>query len=215
MLLLARHIYGTSVDASDGKLGNLIDFLFDDQRWSISQLVLDAGSWLNRRRVTLPPDVIKNKEWGDHRLSITGLTRQQVIDSPGIETHVPVSVHATLKEATIMDWEIYWTSVVGTDHPWQITNDPHVHNTREVVGYHIQGTDGPIGHVADVVVEDELWTVRQLVVDTRNWWPGKHVLVPTTRVEAIDGPSRTVRLLLSRDTIQSSSSVQSLTAYET
>jgi sporulation protein YlmC with PRC-barrel domain len=201
---------GTSVEASDGKLGKLVDFLFDDRKWVISHLVLDAGTWLNRRRVALPPDLIEHKEWAEHRLSITGLTRQEVIDSPRIETHVPVNAYAALADVTIMDWEVYWINVAGTDHPWQVAADPHVRNVQEVKGYHIQGSDGPMGHVADFVIDDETWTVRQLVIDTRNWWPGKHVVVPAARVEAIDGPSRTVRLLLSRETIQSSPSPESL-----
>ena len=133
-----------------------------------------------------------------------------MIDSPGIETHVPVALHATLEEATVTDWDIYWTNIMSAGHPWQISDDPHVHNTQEVAGYHIEGNDGPIGHVADFVINDETWTIAQLVIDTRNWWPGKQVLVPTARTENIDGPNRTVRVMLSRENIQNSPSRKGL-----
>ena len=201
MLLLTRQMMGASIEASDGKVGKLCDLLFDDQTWNVRDLVLTAGSWLNRRRITLPPDVVEHKDWADHRLSIAGLTRQQVIESPGSETHLPVGP-AALEEATVVDWDVYWINLL--EHPWQVSDDPHLRNTVEVIGYHIRCTDGPIGHITDFVVDDEAWTIRYLLVDTRNWLPGKHVLVAPSRVDDIDGHRREVRLLLPRETVKCS-----------
>jgi hypothetical protein len=201
MLVLARHINGTAVEASDGKVGKLCDLLFDEQSWNVRQLVLDGGTWLNRRRVTLPPQIVQRKDWADHRLLVTGFTRQQVIDSPGTQTHIPVS-NAALEDVTVMEWEIYWVDALN--HPWQVPGDPRLSSAHEVAGYHIQASDGPIGHVADFVVDDESWTIRFLAVDTRNWWPGKHVLVAPARVEVFDRPNRTLELSIPRDTIQHS-----------
>jgi hypothetical protein len=204
MLLFAKHMNGALVEASDGKIGKLIDFLFDDRKWSITNLVLDGGTWLNRRRVTLPPDLLEENDWVDHRLKVLGLTRQQVIDSPDAETHLPISAHAKLEEATVVDWEIYWTNINASEHPWQITWDPHIRNVMEVTGYHIRATDDSIGHIADFAIDDETWTIRYLAVDTRNWWPGKHVLISPERVGSIDGDNRTIRLSLSRADIEHS-----------
>ena len=202
MLLLAKQVYGAAVEASDGKIGKLCDFVFDDQHWKIRELVLDAGTWLNRRRVTLPPDMICHRDWADHRLVVTGLTRQQVIESPGSETHVPLGGQAALEAATIVDWELFWLNTL--DHPWQVSSDPHLRNTQEITGYHIQGTDRGVGHVADFIIDDESWTIHNLIVDTRNWWPGKHVRLVPSWVEGIDGKSRTLHVRLSRDTIEHS-----------
>ncbi len=201
MLVLARHIHGTTVEASDGKVGKLCDLLFDEQSWNIRHLVLDGGTWLNRRRVTLPPDIVQRRDWADHRLLVTGLTRQQVIDSPGTQTHLPLS-EQTLEEVTIMDWEIYWVDALN--HPWQVPGDPRLCSAHEVAGYHIQAVDGPLGHVADFVVDDQSWAIRFLAVDTRNWWPGKHVLVTPARVEVIDRPNRTLALSIPREAIEHS-----------
>ncbi len=202
MLFLARHAYGAAVDAADGKLGKLCDLVFDDQTWAIRSLVLDAGTWLHSRRVALPPDLIRHKDWADHRLLVAGLTRQQVLDSPGTETHVPVGEQPELDEATIVDWDVYW--IERMVHPWQISDDPHLRNTREVTGYHLQATDGPLGHIVDFVAADEPWAIRFLLVDMRNWWPGMHVLIAPSQVEAILGESRTVRLAISRDALEHS-----------
>lgn len=204
MLLLARRMCGTMVEASDGKAGKLVDLLFNDQAWDIVQLVLDSGTWLDRRRITLPPDIIEHKEWADHRLAVTGLTRQQVINSPGTETHIPINVHERPEEATVVDWEVYWTSVTGTAHPWQVSDDPHLYSIDEVTGYHLHASDGPIGHIADFLVSDESWTIHYLLVDTRNWWPGKHVLITPVHVLAVDGYNRAVQVRLSRSEIRNS-----------
>jgi uncharacterized protein YrrD len=199
MLFLARHAYGALVDASDGKLGKLSDLVFHDQTWDIQSLVLDAGTWLHSRRVTLPPDLIRHKNWADHRLLVEGLTRQQVLDSPGTQTHIPVGAPPNVEEATIVDWDVYW--IDNMVHPWQVSDDPHLRNSREVAGYHIQATDGALGHVMDFVVTDEAWKVRFLLVDTRNWWPGMHVLIAPSQIEAIVGEERVVRLSISRDAV--------------
>jgi uncharacterized protein YrrD len=199
MLFLARHAYGALVDASDGKLGKLSDLVFNDQTWTIRSLVLDAGTWLHSRRVALPPDLIRHKNWADHRLLVSGLTRQQVLDSPGTETHIPLGEPPKVEEATVVDWDVYWIDQMA--HPWQVSDDPHCRNTREVTGYHLQASDGPLGHVVDFVVSDESWTIRFLLIDTRNWWPGMYVLVAPTQVEAILGEERVVRLAISREEV--------------
>ena len=217
MLLLTKQMHGALVEASDGKLGKLVDFLFDDRDWTIKNLVLDAGTWLNSRRVTLPPNLIRHKDWRDHRLMVTGLTRDQVLKSPNVETHVTVGDSTKLETATIMDWGLYWIHIV--DHPWQATDDPHLRNTEEVIKYHLRETDGRIGHVADFLIDEESWKIRFLEADTRNWWPGKRVLISPERVKNIDGADRIVQIDLSRDEFEHSlvyhPAMEEANAYET
>ena len=93
-----------------------------------------------------------------------------------------------VEEATIVDWDVYW--IDNMVHPWRVSDDPRLRNTREVTGYHIQATDGPLGHIMDFVVTDEAWAVRFSLVDTGNWWPGMHVLIAPLQVEAILGEER-------------------------
>jgi hypothetical protein len=55
--------------------------------------------------------------------------------------------------------------------------DSHLRSTGAVTGYHIEAEDGEIGHVAGFIVDDETWAIRYIEVLTKNWWPGKKVLV--------------------------------------
>jgi hypothetical protein len=70
------------------------------------------------------------------------------------------------------------------------------------MGYTIQARDGALGHVEDFIVDDESWALRYMVVDTRNWWPGKHVLVPPQWIESVRWPQSSVVVDLLRETIK-------------
>jgi sporulation protein YlmC with PRC-barrel domain len=53
----------------------------------------------------------------------------------------------------------------------------HLKTASALMGYTIQTEDGEIGHVEDVLVDDQSWAIRYLVVDTKNRWVSKAVLV--------------------------------------
>jgi hypothetical protein len=63
MLRHESEIDGYAIHASDGLIGTVSDFLFDDATWLVRWLVVDTGNWLPGRRVLLPPSA-----W---RMSIT------------------------------------------------------------------------------------------------------------------------------------------------
>ena len=80
--------------------------------------------------------------------------------------------------------------------------DPHLRSALEVLGYHIHARDGDIGHVDDYIVGDQNWTVPYVVVDTRNWLPGKKVLISPAWIESIDWERSHVTIPLLKDAIQ-------------
>lgn len=77
-------------------------------------------------------------------------------------------------------------------------------SARSLHDYHVYATDGAVGHVEDLILDDESWVVRYLVVDTRHWFGGKRVLVSSEWVEGMDQPGRTVWLTLSREQVKNS-----------
>lgn len=87
------------------------------------------------------------------------------------------------------------------NHPIAKAKQPHLHSSRTVTGYHIHARDGEIGHVEDFILEEPDWTVRYLAVNTRNWLPGKHVLIPPARVIDLNWALRLVIVDLDRETI--------------
>lgn len=91
---------------------------------------------------------------------------------------------------------------VADQGPEKPRGDPHLRSAREVRGYHIDATDGAIGHVEDFALDDERWAVRYLIVDTRNWWPGRKVMVSLSQIRDISWPERKVHVDLSREEIK-------------
>ena len=77
-------------------------------------------------------------------------------------------------------------------------------SAKDVTGYHIEGTDGSVGHVKDFVVDDETWEVRYMVVTTTNWWPGKSVLIAPEWATRISWLDRKIYVGMTRDAIKRS-----------
>ena len=83
-------------------------------------------------------------------------------------------------------------------------DDPHLRSCNDVVGYHVQASDGEIGHIAGFLVDEVTWAIRYLVVDTRNWWMGNKVLIAPAWISGVHWSSKTVSVTLSRAAIQAS-----------
>ena len=81
--------------------------------------------------------------------------------------------------------------------------DSHLRSTAAVAGYHVEASDGQIGHVEDFLIDQGTWTIRYLQVKTRNWLPGKKVLISPEWVERVSRTESKVSVGLSRETIKS------------
>ena len=83
-------------------------------------------------------------------------------------------------------------------------DDPHLHSCDDVAGYHVQASDGEIGHIAGFLVDEVTWAIRYLVVDTSNWWIGNKVLIASAWISGVHWSSETVSVNLNRAAIQAS-----------
>ena len=66
---------------------------------------------------------------------------------------------------------------VHATHATSRRDDCHLRSSNAVIGYHIKATDGDIGHLEDLLVDDHTWALRRLIVNTSNWWGGQRVLI--------------------------------------
>ncbi len=82
-----------------------------------------------------------------------------------------------------------------------------LHKISKLHGFHIVASDGEIGHLDDVLV-DEAMNVHHLVIDTSNWIGGRALLLPPTAVAEIDSPNKQIRVLMTRDQVARSPSVE-------
>jgi hypothetical protein len=228
MLWNASAINGYAIAASDGRIGTVSDFLFDDASWLVRWLVVDTGNWLSGRKVLLPPSALGRLDAKEQEFSVT-LTKQQVKDSPDIDTDRAVSRQMETSVYDYYGWSPYWGAGFNMggygympggiiESPYlgarrrdeeiaaaqRDSGDVHLRSVEAVSGYHIHASDGEIGHVEDFLVEDTDWSIHYLVVDTKNWWPGKKVLVSPRSAQEIDWTDRLVNLDVDRQKVKDS-----------
>ena len=220
MLFKANTLKGFKLDSLDGKIGTVSEFYFDDRYWAVRYLVADTGGWLSGRQVLISPYALAGAIKEDEVIAVN-LTREQIKDSPSLNSDKPVSRQFELDYHGYYGWPMYWggplmwgaypylmrdanqwntPSETETEHSW----DPHLRSTDSVTGHHIQATDGEIGHVVDFILDDETWAIRYLVVDTRNWWPGKMVLVSPEWIERVSWTELKVFVKMTREEIKAS-----------
>jgi hypothetical protein len=81
-------------------------------------------------------------------------------------------------------------------------NDPHLRSCTAVTGDHIHAINGDIGHVQGMLVDEESWAIRYLIVNTSNWWLGHQVLIPPESITEVNWLDRKVMLEMTRQAIQ-------------
>lgn len=220
MLRSVKGLYNYVLEAKDGEIGRCKDFLFDDEHWTIRYMVADTGKWLPRRKVLISPISLGEAEWNS-RLFPVLLTKKQIEEAPGLDEDAPVSRRHEIDWLRHYGWPVYWSGV----HPWGPVAYPaalfhekmpetksveadsgndHLRSVREVTGYHIQAADDEIGHVEDFIMEDGTWTIHYMVVDTRNWLPGRKVLVTPLWIKSVNWAESKVSVDLTRDQVKDS-----------
>jgi uncharacterized protein YifN (PemK superfamily) len=201
MLRSLKDLEEYAVSATDGDIGSVANFLLDDRRWTVRYLVVETGGFLGGRRVLISPISFRQVDWSTRRFHLE-LTRNRIKNSPSVDTDKPVSRQHESDYLGYYAYPYYWNQTPG--EPLEKSSDVHLRSAREVRGYHIEGTDAAIGHVDDFIIDDRTWEVRYLVVDTRNWWLDKKVLVAPRWASRVSWEEQKVFVDLSREAIKSS-----------
>jgi PRC-barrel domain protein len=219
MLRRMKDLQGFFIGARDGDIGEANDFIFDDNNWTVRYLVADTNRWLPGRKVLISPIVVDQADWEGKRLPVL-LTQEQVKNSPDISMNEELSAQDEIKYYNYYGLPYYWAGddiwgqgmlpqdliAKDIDRKIALTNEvnrSHLRSMKDVTGYSIQATDGEIGHVEDFIVDDETWTIRYMIIDTRKWLPGKKVLVAPPWIANVDWKNSNVYVNLSRETIKS------------
>ena len=207
--------------AIDGDIGSVVNFLLDDEHWVVRYLIVETTGFLDGRRVLISPISFREVNWLTKRFHLA-LTMDKVQNSPSVNVDKPVTRQHELDYYGHYRYPHYWGSswFWGSGNtPGMLANgkwtkapedhsdksaDVHLRSVNEVCGYHIQGSDEPIGHVEDFIVDDETWAIRYLVVNTNNWLFGKKVLVAPHWAHRVDWEERNVYVAMSRQSIKDS-----------
>jgi hypothetical protein len=232
MLRSVKNLSGFKVSATDGKLGKVEQFYFDDESWTVRYLVINTGFWIFGRKVLVSPIFFTGVDWLTKSIALH-LSKKQIRESPDVDTAKPVSRIWETEYYRYYNVPVYWSgpeawgtaafpqmaspfvppSVMSRDQAASPEEaelkeragrvETHLRSSKEVLGYRIAARDGDIGHVDDFVVDDASWRLRYLVVDTARFLSGKKVIVSPLWIEEVVWPQRKVTLGLSKASVES------------
>ena len=227
MLHLARKIRGAPVLATDGEIGAVEDFYFQEEGWTVRYVLADTGRWFSGKRVLISPMSVAGP-WSRAGLHVT-LTRDQIWNSPQVDTST-LSPEQEEDVRKYYGYPIYWGAggVWGSfENPGALIAAPmmppprpegpvvrveaeHLRSANASTGYHLHATDGEIGHVDDFVIGEETWRIRYLLVDTSNFIGGKWVIIRTDGIRGVDRNRGLLHVNAKREEIRSSPSFESI-----
>lgn len=191
MLRSIRELQGYRILALDDKVGSVNDFYFDDQQWIIRYMVVDTGRWLPGRKVLISPVALGHPDWNLQQFPVN-LTKQQIKNSPDIDTDKPASRQQEIALADHYEWPHYWevTPVAAqragmlpetyldakrtVETETQLTNRQSTAPQTEVVDQ--QPIGNPNLRSANQVInyyiqalDDEAGHVEDFIVDEQSW----------------------------------------------
>jgi uncharacterized protein YrrD len=208
-------LVGYTIKGTDGEIGKVEEFYFDDRTSTIRYMVVKTGGWFSGKKVLISPEAFQKPDWESKIFSVN-LTQEKIKNSPDIDTDKPVSRQHEELMRGYYAWPGYYG--YGMYGYWGLgmwgypavdesavekqmnemkakahaNENPHLRSTHEVEGYDIHATDGDIGEVENFIIDDATWKIHFLIVDTGHWFPGKKVLISPDRIKEIDWESRAV-----------------------
>lgn len=212
MLYSAKGARKCRIRAKDGEIGSVYDFFFDQDTWLVRYVVVDTGRWLPGKKVLVPRESMGSPDWTLTELDVD-LTRDEIENGPSIDSDPPLSREARRFHYRNHVWTSYpWGGFVGgvpaavapTAPEEERTHEDRtsLRSVREILDYRIEARDGSIGHVEDFLFDATDWLVRYVVIDTRNWLPGKKVVVPPSEIVRMEWSEQRAWVDMTRDGIE-------------
>jgi hypothetical protein len=197
-------LFGITVSATDGEIGKITNFLFDDQSWQVRYLVVDVGGWLGRRDVLLSVDAIEPPDWKSKSVRVR-LTKNQIRNSPDVDSKKPVSRQQEIAMSKYYGWAEYWnehgnvsfppvSAPVGREFPVQGDADPHLRSSDGIIGYSVWAKNVEMGRLEALIIDEGSWHIGYLDAKMGDWLRGRSVLVSTREVADVSWVNHRVNL---------------------
>ena len=214
---------GYNMEATDGHIGKVEEFYFEDNTWLIRYLILKTGNWLVYRKLLIAPQ-FKVKCEARPGIFPVNLSKEQIRAGNYIDSDKAVSRQQDKVLYGRYDRQRYggsgfyaggsaavMDSVPITDEKIMKKTDPddkrsdddlHLRSTKTIMGYHIHASDGDFGHVCDFIFDDANWQIMYLVVDSHTRFGGKKFLIETATIKEIQWNNCKVIVNISTDAIK-------------
>ena len=214
MLRSLKELLGYEILAQDGQIGEVKDFFFSDEDWTVRYLIVDTGPWILGREVLISPEALEQPVWASKTFPVN-LTREEIKESPDVDLAKPVSREYEENLNQHYKWVTYWTTAPSAParplyFPINLFKDKedkeiksHLRSAKELLKYKAKAKDGEAGSVKDFIIDDENWQLIHMVVDTSTWLESdKQILVALEWIDHIEVSNNMITLGLTQDAIK-------------
>jgi sporulation protein YlmC with PRC-barrel domain len=232
MLRTVKNMQDSVISTTDGNIGHVKDVYFDDETWCVRYLVVDTGTWLSSRNVLLSPISIGLANWADKLLPVSitkeqvknspdistekPVSRQQEIElleyygypyywggygmwGAGVYPNMMLTGYVGLVLPPHDEDPEATKAFKAEQHQ---DDDIHLRSFQALIDYHIHATDGDIGHIQDLIVDEETWAIRYMIVNTSNWGLGRQVLIPAPWIQDVSWQDAKASVNLTRQAVK-------------
>lgn len=225
-----KSLLGYNLKEIDGEIGEIVDFYFDDQSWTVRYVIVKTGNWFSGKKVLISPQAFLTPDWENKQFPVN-LTQEQIKNSPDIDTDKPVSRQQEEQLNNYYPWVEYWGTSAGhgagifgampgdlyyenvapdpvlTEPSANVDNtssDQHLQSTGSITGYNIDAVDGEIGKVSDFLADDATWKIKFFIVETGSWFNSRKVLLSTRWIKEVNWENSTVVVDITREAVKNS-----------
>lgn len=214
MLRTLKQIYGCVLRASDGDIGYVSDFSFDVRSWAVRYIVASTAAWPLGRKILLDPlafginPLSKATVPSKPDLLRINLTRAEIRSCPPQSAHPAFPRQQELLYFHRFGWPFGPKASPPLTHAgpgasqlhYGMTddNDRHLYSARAMEGYSVLTTDGILGPLTDMCMDDINWVIRELLVNTGSWYTSHRTVVSPRSVESVDYFKSVIQLNRSR-----------------
>jgi hypothetical protein len=77
----SAQVIGWGIEATDGEVGSVADFVIDDETWEITDVLVDTRRWLPGKLLLISPQVIERIDWPEKKVRLR-LAREDILSAP-------------------------------------------------------------------------------------------------------------------------------------
>lgn len=77
----AKEICGYKVQAKDGDIGQVENFVVEDDSWVLRYVIIDTGNWWPGRKIVISPRWVTDIDWSGRNFAVR-MTREQIESGP-------------------------------------------------------------------------------------------------------------------------------------
>ncbi|WP_188456560.1 PRC-barrel domain-containing protein [Virgibacillus oceani] len=207
MMYYTSELKDYRIDATDGEMGKIQDLYFDDHSWAIRYAIIDTRKWLPGRNVYLSPtSFVKLNEM--EKLVEVSYDKGTIRNSPSIPDNQPLTRDTESTLTGYYGWSRYWFGTMlwgAQDRPFapfadhasersEFTNELQSYENTEydlrseadAIGMKVHASDGKLGVIDDMIVDDEYWKIRYLVLKSAEVPVETYYLLEADSIQSAD-----------------------------